>query len=113
MKTHITKILRKNQTPHEQKLWRNLRGRRLGSLKFRRQFKIGKYVADFCCLKKKLVIELDGGHHADDSQVVKDEKKQQYIESQGYKVLRFWNNEVDDNIDGILERILVTCGLLA
>ena len=112
MKVHISRVLRKNQTSPESILWYNLRNRELQGLKFRRQYKIGSYIADFCCLSKKLVIELDGGHHAEKINTIKDKEKQKYIENQGYKVLRFWNNEINDNLDGVLEKILETCGLL-
>jgi len=105
-------MLRKNQTDHESKLWYNLRNRGLGDLKFRRQYKMGKYVVDFCCPSKKLVIELDGGHHAEDKYLIKDKEKQKYIESKGYKVLRVWNSEIDDNLDGVLDEILYVCHLL-
>ena len=109
MKFHFTRKLRKDQTPHEIKLWNILRNREIGDLKFRRQHKIGKYVVDFCCLDKKLVVELDGGHHNEEQYKIKDQKRQKYIESQGYVVLRFWNNEVDDNLDGIIDTILEFC----
>lgn len=108
---HITRMLRKNQTEHESKLWYNLRNRELQGLKFRRQYKVGRYIADFCCPSKKLVIELDGSHHAEDEYIVKDKEKQKYIESQGYKVLRFWNNDVSDDLDGVIEEILRSCGI--
>lgn len=110
-KHHVSRMLRKNETPHESKLWYNLRNRELGDLKFRRQYKIGKYIADFCCLSKKLVIEVDGGQHAEPKFMAKDKEKQRYIESQGYKVLRVWNNEIDENLDGVLDEILYVCGL--
>ena len=109
---HVSRMLRKNQTFHESKLWYNLRNRELQDLKFRRQYKIGKYIADFCCSSKKLVIELDGGHHAEDKYIAKDKEKQKYIESQGYKVLRVWNSEIDDNLDGVLDEILAVCDSL-
>ena len=108
MKTHITRTLRRNQTPWEQKLWRVLRNSKLENLKFRRQHNIGKYVVDFCCLSKKLVIEIDGGQHNIDAVNVKDKQRQKYIEDQGYKVLRFWNNEIDNNLAGVIERIVAS-----
>ncbi|MBI5221182.1 MAG: DUF559 domain-containing protein [Candidatus Magasanikbacteria bacterium] len=109
MKNHITRILRENQTLWEAKLWQVLRNRQLAHWKFRRQYQIGKYVVDFCCLSKKLVIELDGGHHNIEQNKIKDEEKQKYIESQGYKALRFWNDEVDKNIEGVIDKILENC----
>ena len=106
MKTHITRQLRQNQTPWEQKLWQTLRNGRLRSLKFRRQHKIGRYVVDFLCLSKKLVLEVDGGQHNTDDLKVKDQTRQKYIENQGYKMLRFWNNEIDNNLEGVVEEII-------
>ena len=106
MKTHITRKLRRNQTPWEQKLWQVLRDSKLENLKFRRQYQIGRYAVDFCCLGKKLVVEIDGGQHNAADLKVKDKQRQKYIEDQGYKVLRFWNNEIDGNLAGVAEKII-------
>ncbi|NWG06122.1 MAG: endonuclease domain-containing protein [Chloroflexi bacterium] len=95
--------LRKSLTPAERKLWARLRGDQLG-VNFRRQHAIGHYIADFCCVKKKLIIELDGGQHLE--QVAYDEERTQYLESLGYKVLRFRNNEVMKNMDGVILAIM-------
>ncbi len=103
---HISRVLRKNMTLWERKLWAVLRNRQLNGLKFRRQFKIGNYIADFVCLESKLVIELDGGHHSDASVKLFDQNRQKYIENSGYKVLRFWNIDVDKNIEGVVGEIL-------
>src|SRR5262249_8806156 len=100
--------LRKCQTPHEQTLWRLLRDRRLEGYKFRRQYVIGAFITDFCCIEKKLVIELDGGGHAEEVQKSKDENKEFYLKEQGYTILRFWNNEVIRNKEAVLETILHT-----
>src|SRR5215467_1097314 len=81
-----------------------LRNRRFSGLKFRRQHPIGRYIADFCCLEVGLIIELDGGHHA--STRGEDSHRGQFLEGQGYRVLRFWNNEVLGNIAGVLQRIV-------
>jgi len=107
----ISRVLRKNQTPQEGKLWYNLRNKQLYNLKFRRQVKFGSYVADFCCPSKKIVIEIDGGQHNEDLNIEKDKVKQKFIEKQGYKVLRYWNNDVDDNLEGVVEDILRNCGI--
>lgn len=104
--THVTRQLRRQQTPWEVKLWRELRNRKIRNLKFRRQLKIGNYIADFCCLNKKIVVELDGGHHNTDGGKAKDKVKQRYFESQGYTVLRFWNNEVDEHMEGVIAEII-------
>lgn len=104
-KTHLTRKLRQDQTPWEIKLWNTLKNRGIGNLKFRRQYKIGDYVVDFFCPSKKLIIELDGGQHNLENYQVKDQERQKHLQSQGYKVLRFWNNEIDDNLEGVIEKI--------
>jgi len=77
----------------------------LDSAKFRRQHEIGSYIADFFCLDARLVIELDGSQHGEERERQADERRTEYLENQGYRVLRFWNQEVLDNIDGVLETI--------
>jgi len=111
MNFNLSRQLRKNQTPWEAKLWLVLRNRKVGNLKFRRQHKIGKYIVDFCCIDKKLVIELDGGHHNEEPYILQDQIRQKYIEDQGYYVLRIWNNEIDKNLDGVVDEILDICKL--
>ena len=106
MAAHITRALRKKHTPWEAKFWSYVRNRNVSGLKFRRQFKIGNFVADFCCLKSKLIVELDGGHHNIVEQKYRDMERQRFFESQGYKVLRFWNSDVDHNLDGVLLKII-------
>lgn len=95
--------LRKEQTDVEKKLWAHLRDRELSGFKFRRQHEIGPYVADFCCLQKKLVIEVDGGQHA--GQVLKDRIRTDSLNQMGYQVLRFWDHEVLQELDSVLESI--------
>jgi adenine-specific DNA-methyltransferase len=85
-------------------LWYHLRDRRLANYKFRRQRSIGPYFADFACLEAKLIIELDGGQHVEAASY--DENRTRFIEAQGYRVLRFWNNEVLTQTDAVRERIL-------
>jgi very-short-patch-repair endonuclease len=92
-------------TDAERKLWSRLRGRRLGA-KFRRQVPIDRFIADFGCVEAKLVIEVDGGQHAVD--IERDRVRTAVIETAGYIVIRFWNNEVLQNIDGVVEEILRT-----
>lgn len=101
----ITKTLRSNQTPWEDKLWYHLRAGRFRGLKFKRQVMIGEYITDFCCNEKKLIIELDGGHHDEAGNQAKDKHRDAYFTKYGYTVLRFWNNEVDNNLEGVLEAI--------
>jgi very-short-patch-repair endonuclease len=95
------KRLRTNMTDAEQKLWRALRSRSVGP-KFRRQVPLGPYVVDFVCFDSKLIVEVDGGQHADS---VGDAKRDRYFSVQGYRVLRFWNNDVLKNLEGVLIRI--------
>jgi len=103
--THLARQLRKNQTSQEDKLWYWLRAKHFSSLKFRRQYLIGNYIVDFCCPKKKLVIEVDGGGHNEIRQIKADKVRDEWLRSQGFKVLRIWNNEIDENLDGVLEEI--------
>ena len=95
--------LRRNQTDAEQRLWAKLRDRQLRGSKFRRQHPVGPFVADFCCPQRKLVVELDGGQHAEE--VAADHKRSRFLEEQGYRVLRFWNHDVLTNTNAVLERI--------
>jgi very-short-patch-repair endonuclease len=96
------KRLRNNQTDAERILWLRLRDRRLNGLKFRRLFPIDRYVVDFFCANAHLLIEGDGGQHA----TADETNRTKILEAMGYLVLRFWNNEVHENIDGVLESIL-------
>ncbi|MBX9829481.1 MAG: endonuclease domain-containing protein [Xanthobacteraceae bacterium] len=98
--------LRRGQTDVERKLWFRLRDRRLDGFKFRRQVTIGPYIADFCCESAHLIVELDGGQHAERG--ADDAKRTAALEARGYLVLRFWNNDVLQNIDGVLETIVTT-----
>ena len=105
--TPVAKILRKRLTDTERLLWRHLRAKQIGGLKFRRQDPIGKYIMDFVCHEKRIVIEVDGGQHSIDKD--RDNERDGWLKEQGYKVLRFWNNEVLTNIDGVLEVIRGSC----
>jgi len=93
--------LRRNATDAENTLWRYLRNRRLAGCKFRRQHPIGPYIADFACPEAGLVVELDGGQHTEAT----DAHRTAYLKEQGYTVVRFWNNEVLQNTEGVLERL--------
>ena len=97
------KSLRTNQTDAESRLWYRLRAHRFMDMKFKRQKPMGRYIVDFVCMEHGLIIELDGGQHADS--VVKDGRRDRWLQSQGYTVLRFWNSEVMQELDGVLERI--------
>ena len=97
------KQLRSNQTKTEQRLWYHLRAHRFMHLKFKRQMPLGRYIVDFVCLELKLMIEVDGGQHAE--QIRYDAQRDAWLRSQGYTVLRFWNNEVIEQLDSVLEQI--------
>jgi very-short-patch-repair endonuclease len=95
--------LRREQTPAEGLLWQNLRARRLNGAKFRRQHPVGNHIVDFCCLSHRLIVEVDGGQHADE--VGKDDARTKRLEAHGFKVIRFWNGEVLANLNGVLTSI--------
>ena len=97
------KALRSSQTDAEQRLWYHLRAHRFMGLKFKRQKPIGRYIVDFVCVERRLIIELDGGQHAE--QVTYDQQRDAWLRSQGYTVLRFWNNDVMQELEGVLEQI--------
>ena len=100
--TGVARRLMKNSTDTEGYLWRYLRDRQIEGFKFRRQQPVGSYVADFVNLEKKVVIELDGGQHAlHPGDRIRDE----WLRAEGYKVLRFWDNQVFSNLEGVLETI--------
>ena len=96
--------MRGNPTEAEKKLWSVLRLQQIDGHRFRRQHPIGVYVVDFVCLAEKLVIEVDGGQHAERRK--RDDVRTDWLELSGYRVLRFWNNEVMGNIDGVAQTIL-------
>jgi very-short-patch-repair endonuclease len=98
------KNLRKNQTDAEAVLWRHLRNRQLGGFKFRRQHSFPPYIVDFVCIEKRLVVELDGGQHANATEA--DERRTKFLEQKGFSVVRFWNNDALGNTEAVLERIL-------
>lgn len=100
------KILRYNQTIAENTLWMKLRSRQILGNKFYRQYSIGPYITDFYCPKKRLVIEIDGSGHTGEENQIYDRERTEYFVSQDIKVMRFWNNEVTGNIEGVLERIV-------
>src|SRR5262245_27816914 len=106
-KTSTARRLRRNATIAEQRLWYKLRSRSLGGMKFVRQEPIGPYIVDFVCRELRLIVEVDGGQH-NDSQ--RDTIRDQWLREHGYRVLRFWNNDVLQNTDGVLEAIAeATC----
>lgn len=103
------KSLRSNQTDAETKLWYYLRAHRFMGLKFKRQKPIGQYIVDFICIEQKLVIEIDGGQHTE--QIEYDMARTKFLQAEGYRVLRFWNNQVLSEIEGVLEAIRMEIAL--
>lgn len=98
------KSLRRHQTSDENRLWYLLRAKRFYGYKFKRQMPIGPYIVDFACFRGRLIVELDGGQHADD--VGYDDKRTKYLNARGWRVIRFWNNELRINEEAVLMRIL-------
>ncbi len=99
----MRKKLRRNQTPQETILWSRLRNNQTG-YKWRRQVSMGKYVADFYCSEKKIIVEIDGSQHMSAQEY--DTERDLYLKSLGCTVLRFWNNEINTNIEGVLMMIM-------
>jgi very-short-patch-repair endonuclease len=106
MNTKRAQALRKNLTDAEQRLWQKLKGRQIAAVKFRRQQPIGPFIVDFVCFERRLIVEVDGGQHAE--QVAYDEERTQWLKAQGYRVLRFWNNEVLADTDAVAQAIFDT-----
>ena len=95
--------LRKNQTPAERKLWSRLRAHLLDEIHFRRQHAIGNYVVDFCAPRKKLIIELDGSQHLEQKEY--DAERTAFLQTKGYRVLRFWNSQVMNDIEAVMRAV--------
>nr|NUR36662.1 endonuclease domain-containing protein [Sphingomonas sp.] len=99
--TSKSRALRRNATDAERKLWSVLRGRQLNGLKFRKQVEIDGYIVDFLCAERRLIIEVDGGQHTPE----RDARRTAYLEGQGFQLIRFWNNDVLQNLDGVWSEI--------
>lgn len=104
----VARQFRQNDVPAEKKLWRELRRRTLG-VKFRRQHPIGPYFADFACCERMLIVELDGESHLGSDAGRRDKKRTRYLEEAGWRVLRFWNTEVHDELESVVETIYLIC----
>jgi very-short-patch-repair endonuclease len=101
----MARRLRKRMTPQEVKLWVHLRSWKQRGFHFRRQAPRDDFIVDFVCLKHRLIVEVDGGQHNIDSHAQRDQMRDRHFIRQGFRVLRFWNNEVDCNLDGVLTQI--------
>ena len=99
------RALRHNQTDAERKFWEQVRNRRLAGLKFNRQHPIGSYIADFVCIEKRLIVELDGAQHM--KQESYDAERETFLSTKGYRVLRFWNVDVLTNMEGVIATVLL------
>ncbi len=97
------KELRRQETPAEQILWQALRGRQLAGFKFRRQHPLGRYIVDFCCPERQLIVELDGGIH--DTRIIEDTQRTQGLETWGYRLLRFRNEQIQEHLTEVLGEI--------
>jgi len=97
--------LRRNATDAERKLWQTIRRRQVEGFRFRRQVPLGPYIVDFACLSARLIVELDGGQHTEDENIMKDESRTAWLNGQGFRVIRFWNLDVLKNVEGVWESI--------
>jgi very-short-patch-repair endonuclease len=113
MRTQFAKRLRLNATIAERRLWRVLRNKRFAGLRFRRQQPIGPYIVDFYCSAARLIIELDGAHHADGSNPARDEVRSRWLEVRGYRILRFWNSDIlnESEVLAIVQSAIAECGV--
>lgn len=101
----LARNLRKNSTIQERRLWNLLKNRQFYNLKFKRQQPIGEYIVDFICKEEKIIIEIDGGQHNIINNIQSDKERTDYLQSLGYNVIRFWNDEIYENIDGVISKL--------
>lgn len=102
--------LRMNRTAAERRLWRELRQLKQVGCKFRQQVPIDHYIVDFACLSNRLIVEVDGGTHSMDDEIARDARREQYLRDQGFRVVRVWNSEVRENIEGVMDVIVDALG---
>lgn len=110
-KTSFARYLRKSSTDAEQLLWYKLRNRQFFGIKFRRQQVIDNFIVDFVSIEKKIIIEVDGGQHNENKYISHDIKRTKLLEDKGFKVIRFWNNEVLQNLEGVLDVLTLALSL--
>jgi very-short-patch-repair endonuclease len=109
---HITiqrdhaRTMRRNMTAAERIVWNRLKSRALGGYRFNRQVEIGTYIVDFVCRERRVIFEVDGATHGDTSQLKNDQRRTVFLESQGYTVVRAWNQDVYENLEAVLYRLL-------
>ncbi len=105
MANERARSLRRDMSPPERSLWRALRGGQIDGFRFRRQHPIGAFVVDFFCLEKRLVSEVDGRQHGEAAQAAHDDERTRWLQARGYRVVRFWSNEVTSNMPGVLAAV--------
>ena len=110
VRSALARALRGRATPQERKLWQQLRALRRTGLHFRRQVPVGPFVVDFACLKERIIVEVDGGQHSRDAKAARDAGRDAALHALGFRVRRFWNAEIDTNLDGVIETILAMAG---
>ena len=103
--TQTARILRKNMTEQEYKLWSLIKNKQFDGCKFLRQYVIGNYIVDFVCREKKVIIEIDGAQHNINKNIIHDEERTKFLEKLGYSIIRFWNNDIDYNIEGVYQKL--------
>lgn len=108
---NIARNLRKNSTPQENMLWQILRNHKFYGHEIRRQSPIGNYIVDFVCRNKKIIIEIDGVQHNKLENIEYDKKRTAYLEKKGYKIIRFWNDEITKNIEGVYKKLQEEFGI--
>ena len=109
--TQKARLLRKNLTPQEQKLWNILKNKQFYGYKFLRQYPIKPYIVDFICREAKIIIEIDGGQHNQAKDIAYDKVRTDYLNKLGYKVIRFWNNDIDMNPEGVYKVLQYEMGI--
>ena len=110
MANERTRKLRRERTTAERRLWWKLRELKQAGFKFRQQVPIDHFIVDFACLSERLIVEVDGGTHSTDEEIAKDRPRQQYLQRQGFRVLRVWNSEIRENIEGVMDSIVGALG---
>ena len=110
MANEYARYLRKNKTSAERRLWRELRPLEQVGFKFRQQVPIDRFIVDFACLSQRLIIEVDGGMHSSEAELRKDAVRERYLRDQGFRVLRFWNADVRENMQGVMDTVVAALG---
>ena len=105
------RYLRKNMTVQERKFWNIIRNKQFYGYRFLRQYTIDNYIVDFICCEKSIVVEIDGGQHNESQNITYDNQRTNYIKNKGYKIIRFWNSDIDNNIEGVYQKLEEVFGI--